>query len=85
VVNKYKNVVNSYFNKYQHMLIFILQGRFIQIPAEKSKRQRHLLQRSKTAAADFLLQRTGAAGIQINEITVFCAPDIFSRLFFARF
>jgi hypothetical protein len=53
--------------------------------SEKSKRQRHLYQGSKTAAAVLLLQGTGAAGIQINEIAVFRAPDIFPRLFFVRF
>jgi hypothetical protein len=44
---------------------------------EKSKRQRYLYQGSITAAAALLLTGTGAAGIQINKITVFCTPDIF--------
>jgi hypothetical protein len=50
--------------------------------SKKSKRQEYLYQGSITAAATFLLAGTGSAGIQINKITVFCAPDIFSDRFF---
>jgi hypothetical protein len=45
------------------------------------ERQRHLYQGSVAAAAGLLLQRTGTAGVQVNEVPVFCAPDIFSARF----
>jgi hypothetical protein len=50
-----------------------------------SKGQRHLYQGSKTSTAGFVLQGTGTAGIQIDKIPVFFAPDIFPvRFFFDR-
>jgi len=47
-----------------------------------SKRQWHLDQGSKAAAAGLVLQGTGTAGIGINKISVFVTPDIFPRLLF---
>lgn len=47
-----------------------------------SKRQRHLDQGSEAPAAGLVLQGTGATGIEINKISVFITPDIFSWLLF---
>ncbi len=49
-----------------------------------SERQGHLYQRSVAAPAVFLLQGAGAAGVKVDEVSVFGAPDMLPMLLFSK-